>query len=108
MSAEPFEADSSGLRLRVRLTPRGGRDAVEGIETLADGRAVIKARVRAAPESGKANAALEKLIAGLCGVPKSAVSVVAGASGRVKTVRVEGEPEWLAAALAALASGPAS
>jgi uncharacterized protein YggU (UPF0235/DUF167 family) len=81
----------------VRLTPRGGRDAVEGVEVLADGRAVVKARVRAAPEKGAANAALETLIAKLCGVPKSAVTVVAGATGRVKTVRVEGEPARIAA-----------
>ncbi len=96
MTALPYEAGPGGLRVRVRLTPRGGRDAVEGIEVLADGRAVLKARVRAAPEKGAANAALEALLAKLCGVPKSAVTVVAGATARVKMVAIEGDPARLA------------
>ena len=99
MSARPFEAHAGGLSLRVRLTPRGGRDALEGVEILADGRAALKARVRAAPEAGAANAALERLIAKACGVPKSAVSITAGATARVKSVRIEGEPERIAARL---------
>jgi uncharacterized protein YggU (UPF0235/DUF167 family) len=99
MPARPYEADAGGLRVRVRLTPRGGRDALEGAEILADGRAVLKARVRAAPEKGLANAALEKLVAGALGVPKSTVSVVAGGTGRTKTVKISGEPRRLAAAM---------
>ncbi|KFC63709.1 hypothetical protein FG93_05836 [Bosea sp. LC85] len=51
--ALPWTATSEGLRLSVRLTPRGGRDEVDGIEVLADGRAVLKARVRAAPSEGR-------------------------------------------------------
>jgi uncharacterized protein len=93
----PFEADAAGIRLRVRLTPRGGRDALEGIATLADGSSVLKARVRAAPERGLANAALEKLIARALGVPKSSVSVVTGETARTKTVRVAGDCKELAA-----------
>jgi uncharacterized protein YggU (UPF0235/DUF167 family) len=99
MPARPYEADAEGLKLRVRLTPRGGRDAIEGAELLSDGRAVLKARVRAAPENGRANAALEALVAGALGVPKSAVSVVAGGTGRTKTLKVGGEPGRLAALL---------
>ena len=85
--------------VRVRLTPRGGRDALEGAETLSDGGAVLKARVRAAPEKGLANAALEKLLAGALGVPKSAVSVVAGGTSRTKTLKVAGEPGQLIEAM---------
>jgi uncharacterized protein YggU (UPF0235/DUF167 family) len=44
--------------LAVRLTPRGGRDAIDGIEQLSDGRRVLKVRVRAA-----AAAVLEKICA---------------------------------------------
>jgi uncharacterized protein YggU (UPF0235/DUF167 family) len=99
MGAQPFRAEAGGLRVRVRLTPRGGRDALEGVEVLADGQAVLKARVRAAPQDGAANAALQRLLAKACGVPKSAVALVGGAKGRVKTLLVAGEPEAMAARL---------
>ena len=49
MAREPWTAAADGIFVDVRLTPRGGRDAIEGIESRADGRAVLKARVRAAP-----------------------------------------------------------
>jgi uncharacterized protein (TIGR00251 family) len=90
-----WRQERDGLLLRVRLTPRGGRDALEGVEVLADGVAVLKARVRAAPEKGLANSALEKLVATALGVPKSSVSVVAGATSRTKTLKVLGEPARL-------------
>ena len=102
MPARPYEADADGLRIRVRLTPRGGRDALEGVDTLADGRAVLKARVRAAPEKGLANAALETLLAKSLRVPKSKISVVAGGTGRVKVVEVCGSATDLAETMEAL------
>jgi uncharacterized protein YggU (UPF0235/DUF167 family) len=92
----PFETDEHGVRLYVRLTPRGGRDAIDGVTVLADGRAVLKARVRAAPEKGAANSALEALIAKHLGVPRSAVSVMIGATSRLKTVRIAGSAGRLA------------
>jgi uncharacterized protein len=102
MPARPYAADASGIRVHVRLTPRGGRDALEGVDTLADGRTVLKARVRAAPEKGLANAALEALLANALRVPKSAVSVVAGGTGRMKIVAVSGTAADLAKAIDAL------
>lgn len=72
----------------VRLTPRADRDRVEGVAELADGSAVLKVRVRAVPEDGAANAALERLMAKTLGVPKSSVSVVAGKTQRIKQVRI--------------------
>jgi uncharacterized protein YggU (UPF0235/DUF167 family) len=105
VSAAPFETDAAGIRLFVRLTPRGGRDALEGVETRADGRAVVKARVRAVPEKGAANAALEALVAGALRVPRSAVSVTAGATRRVKTLRIAGDPETLNEAVKAMLRG---
>jgi uncharacterized protein YggU (UPF0235/DUF167 family) len=91
-----------GIDLFVRLTPRGGADAVEGVERTADGRSHVKARVRAAPDKGAANAALETLIARWLSVPGGSVAVVAGGTARLKTVRVSGDPQALAARLAAL------
>lgn len=71
-------------------------DRLEGVETASDGRSHLKARVRAVPENGAANHALEKLIAKALGVPASAVSVVAGGTSRLKTLRVLSEPVALA------------
>lgn len=77
-------------KLRVRLTPNGGADRIDGRAMDADGGAYLKARVRAAPEDGKANAALEALIAKAFGVAKGKVSVARGATARLKTIDIEG------------------
>jgi len=83
----------------VRLTPKGGRDAIDGIESLSDGRPVLKARVRAAPSEGEANDALCRLIAKAAGVPPRDVVLVAGASARVKRLAIAGDGPTLIAAL---------
>lgn len=99
-TAEAWTATADGLRLAVRLTPRGGRDALDGVETLADGKTVLKIRVRAAPTEGEANAALIALLAKLTGLPKSRVALVSGASSRIKTVTLSGDGAALQARLA--------
>lgn len=83
----------------VRLTPKGGRDALDGLGELSDGRTVLKARVRSAPENGEANAALEALLAKACGCGKSHASVTSGATSRLKTVLLSGQAEQLLATL---------
>ncbi|WID98396.1 DUF167 family protein [Bosea vestrisii] len=88
-----------GLAIAIRLTPRGGRDSLGGIETLADGRQVLKARVRAAPTEGEANAALIVLLAEVLGVSRSQLSLTAGASARLKRIVARGDGEALAAQL---------
>lgn len=88
--------------IAVRVTPRGGRDAIDGIETLADGRAVVKARVRVVAEGGAANRAVIELFAGALKVPKGKVSVASGVTSRLKQIAVEGNPETLAERLNAL------
>jgi uncharacterized protein YggU (UPF0235/DUF167 family) len=94
------------LRVSVRLTPKGGRDAVEGLAALSDGSEVMKARVRAAPEDGAANAALAALLAKTLGVGKSAVTLRSGHSARVKVLDIAGDGAALAARLeAALKEG---
>ncbi len=89
--------------LEVRLTPRGGRDAIDGVEALADGRAVLRARVRVPPMDGEANAALLRLVADALAVPARQVTLVAGAHGRIKRLKVEGDAAALAARLERLA-----
>lgn len=88
-----------GLAIAIRLTPRGGRDALDGVETLADGRQVIKARVRAAPSEGEANTALIALLAKELAISRSQLSLTAGASARLKRIVVRGDGEALAARL---------
>lgn len=83
-------ASETGAQLAVRLTPRGGADRIDGWDTDAAGRRFLKARVRAAPENGEANAALESLIAKALGVPRSAVAVTRGATARLKQLTVSG------------------
>ena len=101
----PFRLRDGGVDLFVRLTPKAALDRLEGVETSADGRSHLKARVRAVPENGAANAALQKLLAKALGVPASAVSVVAGGTSRLKTLRISGEPRALAESIDALSGG---
>jgi uncharacterized protein YggU (UPF0235/DUF167 family) len=98
----PWRIRPDGLELRVRLTPRGGRDAIDGVEALSDGRRVLKVRVRAAPEDGAANEAVRRLLAKAMGLPASAVNLETGATARLKTFLIAGEAGPLAAELAAL------
>jgi uncharacterized protein len=100
----PWRINGATLLLRIRLTPKGGRDAIDGLTTTADGPA-LKARVRAAPEDGAANDALEKLIADEVGIPRRDVALTAGHKSRVKLIALTGEPAELAARLGALIAG---
>lgn len=95
-----WRATAEGIVVACRLTPKGGRDAIEGAKALSDGNVVLACRVRAAPQDGEANAALCRLIAKAAGAPASKARVAAGAKSRVKLVFVEGDGETLAAALA--------
>jgi uncharacterized protein len=95
----PWGVAPGGLTLTVRLTPKGGRDAIDGVERLGDGRAVLKARVRAAASEGAANTALLRLIAAILGVAPSRVSLTSGATARIKRLKVEGDPAAMIAAL---------
>jgi uncharacterized protein (TIGR00251 family) len=88
-------------RLTVRVQPNASADRIEGPETDAAGRHYLKVRVRAVPEDGKANAAVEKLIAKQLGLPKSAVRVVTGGKNRLKGLEIDGPPD-LADALAGM------
>ena len=92
-----YRVEPGAIVLTVRLTPRADRDAITGISTLADGQVVASARVRAVPEDGAANKALIALLAKRFHRPKSAIALTAGASARVKQLRIAGAPADLAA-----------
>jgi uncharacterized protein (TIGR00251 family) len=95
----PWRMDADGVVIVVRLTPRGGRDRIDGVDRLADGSSVLKVRVRAAPSEGEANAALVRLLAKALGVPPRDVGVAAGAAARIKRVRIRGPGAALAGTL---------
>ncbi len=91
----PCKLRDDGLDLYVRLTPKSSKDELGGVEASADGKIYARARVRAVPEKGAANTALERLIAKSLGVPATTAQVVAGGTARLKTVRISGEPQAL-------------
>jgi uncharacterized protein len=99
MAARPWTVLPGGVALTVRLTPRGGRDAIDGIEVLSDGRCVLKARVRAPASEGEANAGLVRLIARALGVAPRSVTLTAGATARIKRLTIAGEGAAIVAVL---------
>lgn len=102
MSAKPWVQAADGVVLDVRVTARSARDAIEGVEYRADGRAVLKARVRAAPFEGKANEALRRLIANELKIAPRQVEIAAGAGTRLKRLRIVGDARMLDAMLGRL------
>ena len=101
---DPWRYGREGISVALRVTPRGGRDGIDGIETLADGRNVVKVRVRAIADGGEANRAVTELLAKALGVPKANVRLLSGATSRLKQVAIDGDPARLGEALRALTS----
>jgi uncharacterized protein YggU (UPF0235/DUF167 family) len=99
---QPWRPTLEGVVVACRLTPKGGRDAIDGVARLADGTSVLLARVRCAPEEGRANDALLALLAAKLNAPVSRVRLEAGAKSRLKQVAVGGDPEALIARLRTL------
>ena len=100
--ADPWRYSAQGISIALRVTPRGGRDEIDGIEMLANGRPVIKMRVRAIAEGGEANRAVMELLATALAVPKAKVKILSGVTSRLKQVAVEGDPKKLGEALRSL------
>ena len=95
----PFKPVADGVRIAVRLTPKASRNAITGIAEAGQGDAVLKVMVTAVPEAGKANEALIKLLSKEWGVPKSSISLVAGATDRNKILHIAGDAGDLMARL---------
>ena len=94
----PWRPGKGCVVVRVRVTPKSSKDAIEGIEATAEGPA-LRARVRAVPVDGEANVAVQELLAEWLELPKSRVALVAGAKSRVKSFAVSGETAGLKAFL---------
>jgi uncharacterized protein len=91
---QPWRMGSGCVIVRVRLTPKSSKDAIEGVELGVDG-AVMRARVRAVPSEGEANNALVDLLARWLGIPKSQLAVSRGTKSRVKTVEISGHTQQI-------------
>lgn len=73
---------ATGEEIAVRVTPRASRNAVVAVD------GVIRVYVTVPPEGGKANTAVQALLAAALGVAKTRLVLVRGASGRQKTFRL--------------------
>lgn len=90
----PLRTTPKGLFLDIKATPKAAREEVAGIR---NGALLVK--VTAAPEKGKANAAVIALLAKQAGVPKSAFELTSGDTDRNKSFRLVSHGEavqtWL-------------
>jgi len=99
MPDDPCRYSAEGISVALRVTPRGGRDDIDGVEALANGRVVLKVRVRAIAEGGEANRAVTELLAKALGVSKARVRILSGTTSCLKQVAVDGDPRELGEAL---------
>ncbi len=93
--SRPFARARNGVTVAVRVAPRAARQRIGEIAAEANGVRVIKVAVTAAPEGGKANDAVIRLLAKAWRVPKTSLSVVSGAADRRKTIFAAGDAEDL-------------
>lgn len=81
--------------MRVRVTPKSARNAIQGLHYEPEGAAALKIALTAPPADGKANAALIALLAGLWRLPKSRFQITGGRSDRRKTVMIAGDAAFI-------------
>jgi uncharacterized protein len=91
-----YRVAPEGIVVTVRLTPKGGRDSIDGGGRLSDGSDMLQVRVRALPAEDAANKALVAMLAKALRVPKSAVTIISGRHARIKQVKIAGKPRLLA------------
>lgn len=83
---EPYK---SGCLLRIKLTPNASFCGFKGMVVDADGAIYLKAYVQVAPEKGRANEELIKMLAKKLKVAKSSISIVSGATEHYKKIYME-------------------
>ncbi len=89
----------TGTLLDIVVQPRASK---EGLGPVHGDR--LKVRVHAPPADNEANDAVVLLVAGALGLPKSAVTIASGRTGRRKTLAIEGPgPDLVLQTLARLA-----
>ncbi|NKB59596.1 MAG: DUF167 domain-containing protein [Alphaproteobacteria bacterium] len=95
MTGSPIRCVADGATAAIRLTPKAKKNRVTGTVCQADGSSALKVEVTAAPERGKANAALIALLAKAWRLPKSAFTLTMGTTNRWKTIHIAGDPDTL-------------
>lgn len=100
----PARTTTEGIIITVRLTPKSSADEVLGVEDTADG-PILKARVRAVPDKGRANEAVATLLAQWLDEPKSRAELASGGKSRLKHVLIRGDAQALMSKLAVRISG---
>ena len=81
------------MRLIVHLTPKSSHNKVEGWALDAEGQKVLRVKVTAVPENGKANEALIKLLSKTLHLSKSKISLIRGETSRIKQLEIEMKEE---------------
>ena len=99
----PWRVVDGGLELALRLTPKGGRDQIDGIKHDPSGKPVLVVRVSAPPVDGAANKALLKFLSKASGVPKSRIRFISGETSRIKRLMLEGDGAEIATRLEIMA-----
>ncbi|MGE4220223.1 MAG: DUF167 domain-containing protein [Alphaproteobacteria bacterium] len=97
MADGPLRPAADGVTVAVRLTPKAAAERLGGLIAMPDGSLALKAAVTAAPEDGRANAALLRMLAKAWRLPKSTLRIAMGAADRRKLVHVDGDAALLAA-----------
>ncbi len=92
-----FIPAKDGLRFTVKLTPKGRANALCGTMPAPDGGDILKACVTAAPEDGKANEALIRILAETWNLPRTDFSIASGATSRLKGILITGNTDILMA-----------
>src|ERR1700709_2425841 len=96
---DPWRYSTHGISVALRVTPRGGRDDIDGLETLANGRTVVKVRGGAIAAGGGASRAVSEVLGKALGVPRARVRILSGTTSRLKQVAVDGDPTRLGESL---------
>ena len=88
----PWRAQADGVDVALRVSTGASRDLIDGVASGPDGEVVLRVRVAARAEGGKANDAVIKLLSRSWRVPKTSVSIVSGGTDRRKRLYTAGDP----------------
>jgi uncharacterized protein (TIGR00251 family) len=80
-----LQQNNNSVTLKVKVVPRSSRTAIAGILN-----GMLKVKLSAAPEKGKANESLVEFLADTLGVKKNAISITSGHTSPVKTIQITG------------------